>query len=333
MGRRFSRALVFSALAFAGLSLLVGAVFWAPNYIKDRAIAELVGVCPQCSLQIDNARLAFFPFRFKLEGVSFEAGKKATTHVAINAHKVEIHPSTSMKSIPVVDIMRPNVVVTEGDEVPVRRRNYGPSESPIQFGAVRVTGGRFSYIRAHGRKRAATIRVGAIDAAIDDLTLPPAAKPATASAKGLLEDSAPFSLSVSTAKAAAEYQVDVRLRIEKLDLKKLRYFYDDGKIGLSGRLEAGSSAVFIRGRKATAEVEAQYHDLAVTIDANEDRGGFLAGLMELVAYAQIAPENTKEPRADRIQRVNLTRTTEPSIVAFIFAAMKEAAVAVSTASD
>lgn len=322
------------------LLLLGGGIFFLfhdviPRIAERRIPRLLHESCKACQLDLGRLKFTYVPFGFILESPKLVHGNKRDTEIRVRAGRVIANLSIKGAIIgdlrfQRVTVERPEVTVTEGDEA---RKPSGKTDSAERYYGIEKTDftkGSFTYVRIHESK-SATLKIqdlqgeiGAWGTSPEESTLD-----THASVRGVLENSGPFTLDVSSPLFLSPLQVDLHLVINQLDLSRLNSFFEvnDG-IRFLGTLVKGVNTTRIRGNALTSTVQVDYYDLGIDFKKNQDRGPFRAFLENLVKSVKLKSTHPTAQVGEPVKTQHLVRESSETLLQFIFRGMKMGALAV-----
>lgn len=209
-----------------------------------------------------------------------------------------------------IQIHAPYVVVTEGD---LPSPPPGPEEGTRRIYVIdgmQVVNGRFTYIRVFGvgkEAREAILHVKDIQGNVGMLGNTPQLRGqmVCGQAKGRLENSGEFLLTVGTVLFSKVLQVDVDLQMVEQNLADISFFQTSDGIRLAGKLNKGQSSTKIRGEKLTGWVQAQYRGLDVHFEKTKSRGEISTFFDNVVKSMKLRSSTVGKKPADQIQSVQL----------------------------
>jgi len=316
----------------------------APGIVRRQLVFSFRETCPDCTLDVDRVRVSLVPVSVILEGVRMSGGDPRAT--AVDAKADRIVGRTSLYSMVLgrlvfggIEVHAPHVVVTEGDlPLPVSEREEGRRRIFVIDG-VELIGGAFTYIRVFGtgeRTRKATLRVKDIEASVGKLGTVPSLLDQTVKgkAKGRLENSGNFLLSVETLLFSKLLNVDVDLQMAEHNLADVSQFFQttDG-VRISGILHEGRSSIKVRGRRLSGSARVKYDNLDVQLEKTKSRGAVSTFFSNLMKSFKLNPSSMDKRATDQAGRVELEREAGETLVLFILRGMREAAFKVAGMSQ
>jgi hypothetical protein len=326
------------------LALLIFTRTIAPGVVRRQLVSSFEETCAGCTLDIDRVRLSFVPVSVILEGVHMSAGDPKAT--AVDARADRIIARTSLYSMVLrrllfrrIQVHAPHVMVTEGD-LPLHSSKHEEGRRKIfVIEGVELIDGTFTYVRVFGtgeRARKATLHVKDIQASVGKLGNAPSLldQMVKGVAKGKLENSGHFLLSVETPLFSKALNVDVDLQMAEQNLADVSQFFQtsDG-IRISGILREGRSSMKIRGKQLGGSVRVKYDKLDVQFERTKSRGAISTFSSNLVKSFKLNPSSMGERATDQTGRVELERETGETLVHLILRGMKEAALKVAGMSQ
>jgi hypothetical protein len=330
---------ILIALAVVLIILIISTPVIVQRVIRRQLTAFVKESCGSCTLSLDRVHLSVMPFSVILEGVRLAGGDPKTTRVDAEAERiVALSTLRSLVSGKLrfegIQIHAPYVVVTEGD-LPLPPP--GPEEGTrtiYVINGMQVVNGRFTYIRVFGvgkEARKAILHVKDIQGNVGKLGNTPQLRGQTVRghAKGRLENSGEFLLTVETVLFSKVLQVDVDLRMAEQNLADMSFFQISDGISLAGKLNKGQSSTKIRGEKLTGWVQAQYRGLDVQFEKTKSRGEISTFVDNLVRSIKLHSSTVGKKPADRIRSVQLQREERETLLHFILRGMKDAALKVA----
>lgn len=310
--------------------------------IRRQLISFFNESCGSCTLSLDRIRLSVLPFSVILEGVRLSGGDPKTTKV--DAEVERIVARTSFRNLisrslhfKGIQIHAPHIVVTEGD-LPVP--SSGPEEGTRRvciIEGIDVIAGRFTYIRVFGsgkEARKAILHVKDVQASVGELGTTPQLRDrmARGQAKGRLENSGGFILTVEAAPFSRGLKVDVDLQMSEQNLEDMSSFFQttDG-IRLAGKLHKGRSLIKVREKKLTGWVQVEYDGLDVQVEESKSRGKISAFFSNLVNFIKLHPSSVGKKPIDQTRDIELIREPRETLIHFILRGMREGALKVAGA--
>jgi hypothetical protein len=327
-------------LAVILLLLIICTQMIVTRAVQRQLISFFNESCGSCTLSLDRVRLSVLPLSVILEGVRLSGGDPKTTKVDAEVERIVarssfrnlIFRSLHFKGI---QIQAPNVVVTEGD-LPVPPS--GPEEGTRRvwvIEGIEVAAGSFTYIRVFGsgkEVRRAIFHVKDIQASVGELGTTPQLRDrmARGQAKGRLESSGGFLLTVEAAPFSKVLKVDVDLQMTEQNLADMSPFFQttDG-IRLAGKLHKGRSLVKVREKKLTGWVQVEYDGLDVQYKETKSRGKISALFSNLVNSIKLHRSTVGKKPADQTRDTELIREPREALIHFILRGMKEGALKVA----
>ena len=320
--------------------LMICAQMIVTRVIRKQLISFFNESCGSCILSIDRVRLSFLPFSVILEGVRLSGGDPKTTKVDAEIERIVARSSfRSLISRKLhfkgIQIHAPHVVVTEGDlPLPPSGPEEGTAMACVIEG-IDVIAGRFTYIRVFGTGKEAPkaiLHVKDIQGNVGELgTLPQLRdRMARGQAKGRLESSGGFLLTVEAAPFSKVLKVDVDLQMTGQNLADVSPFFQttDG-VRLAGKLLKGQSLIKVREKRLTGWVRAEYEGLDIKIEETKSRGKISAFFSNLVNSVKLHRSTTGKTPVDQTRGTELTRDPRETLIHFILRGMEEGALKVA----
>ncbi len=336
------RALLTRVLIGLAIVLIILIVFTqviAQRIIRKQLTALVKESCGSCTLGLDRVSLSM-PFSVILEGVRLSGGDSTRTRVDAEAERI-IARSTfrSLLSGKLVfkgiRIHAPYVVVTEGDLPLPPSEPQGGTRRSYTIEGVELVNGRFTYMRVFGsgkEARKAPLHIKDIQGSVGKLGNTPQLRDrwARGQAKGRLENSGGFLLTVESVLYSKVLQVNVDLQMVEQNLADVSPFFQtsDG-IKMAGKLDKGQSNTKIQGEKLTGWVQAEYQGLEVEIEKTKSRGEIATFFHNLVKSVKLRSSTAGRKPADQIQNVERQREPGETLLHFILRGMKDAALKVA----
>lgn len=330
---------ILIALAVVLIVLIVSTQVIVQRVIRRQLAAFIKEGCGSCTLSLDRIHLSM-PFSLILEGVRLTGGDSKTTRVDAEAERIVarctfrslVSGNLHFKGI---RIYAPYVVVTEGD---LPSPPPGPEDGTRRIYAIEgmeVVNGRFTYMRVFGagrEARKAILHVKDIQASVGELgnTRELRDQMVRGQAKGRLENSGGFLLTVETMLFSKVLQVGVDLQMAEQNLADISPFFQtsDG-IKIAGKLYNGQSSTKIRGERLAGWVQAQYQGLDIQFEKTESRSEISTFFDNLVKSVRLHSSTVGKKPADQIQNVELQRKASETLLHFILRGMKDAALKVA----
>ncbi len=312
----------------------------APGIVRRQLISSFGESCTGCALDIDRVHVSLVPVSVILEGVHLSAGDPMTT--AVDAKANRIIGRTSLYSLALrrlvfrgIQVDAPHVVVTEGDlPLPSSKGEEGRREIFVLEDAEFIDG-TFTYIRVFGtgeRAHKAALHVKDIQASVGRLgTLPSLLdQRVKGEAKGRLENSGNFLLSVEALLFSRALDVDVDLQMAEQNLADVSHFFQttDG-IKISGILHEGRSSIKVRGKQLDGSAWVKYDTLNVQFERTGSYGAISTFFSNLTKSFKLNRSSMDKSATDQTGRVGLERETGETLVHFILRGMKEAVLQVA----
>lgn len=329
MGRYRKLVLLFLALLSLFLVLQEVVAPWAAKKIVRRALAKQ---CSTCRFELDTMRLRVVPPSLVISDVVFDLGNPESLQVSVKAESVEasISPLRLLRKVlrfGQIKVVGPEVRVIEGDvDEPMDTGDAGPG-GDAEVEGIEVQNGAFTYTRRH-HGRDASISLHGISAEVGAFgsTEELRKKRANGWAKGQLESSGHFELSVESTLFAEETDIDIDLLVAHQKLSDVnRYFVEGEGVELAGVLEEGHGKVAVRGKKADSWVYAKYRDLGFDVKATEDRSALTAFFTNLLSSLVTRKDNREKDWLDRTETESIEREPDESLMKFLLRSLKQAA--------
>jgi len=312
----------------------------APGIVRRQLVSSFGETCAGCTLDIDRVHVSLVPVSVILEGVHMNAGDPRAT--AVDAKADRIIGRTSLYSMALhrlvfrgIQVHAPHVVVTEGDlPLPSSKREEVRRRIFVIEG-VELIDGTFTYIRVFGTgegTRKAALHVKDIQASVGKLGTIPSLldQRVKGEAKGRLENSGHFLLSVETLLLSRVLDVDVDLQMAEQNLADVsRFFQTTDGVKISGILHEGRSSIKVRGKQLGGSARVKYDNLNVQFEKTESHGAISTFLSNLRKSFKLNPSSMDESATDQSGRVELERDTGETLVHFILRGMREAALQVA----
>jgi len=308
--------------------------------IRRQLISAFNESCGSCTLSLDRVRLSVLPFSVILEGVRLSGGDPKTTKVDAEVDRIVAWSSfrnliSRRLHFKGLQIHTPNVVVTEGDlPVPPSGPEEGTRRACVIEG-IEVAAGRFTYIRVFGsgkEARRAILHARDIQASVGELGTTPQLRDrmVRGQAKGRLESSGGFLLTVEAVAFSKVLKVDVDLQMTEQNLADMSPFFQttDG-IRLAGKLHKGRSLIKVREERITGWVQVEYGGLDVQYEETKSRGKISAFLSNLVNSIKLHPSSMGKKPADQTRDIGLIREPREALIHFVLRGMKEGALKVA----
>jgi hypothetical protein len=337
---RFFVVKLLIVLAVVLLLLIIGAQMTVTRAIRKQLISFFNESCGSCTLSLDRVNLSILPFSVILEGVHLSGGDPSTTKVDVEVERIVARSSfrnllSRNLHFKDIQVRAPHVVVTEGNlPVPPSGPEEGTRRTCV-IESIEVAAGRFTYIRVFGsgkEARRAILHVKDIQASVGELGTTPQMRDRMVHglAKGRLESSGGFLLTVEAAPFFKVLKVDVDLQMTEQNLVDMSPFFEttDG-IRLGGKLHKGRSLVKVRERKLTGWVQVQYDGLDVKYEETKSRGKISAFFSNLVNSIKLHPSSMGKNPADQTRDIELMREPREALIHFILRGMKEGALKVA----
>lgn len=328
------------ALAVVLLLLIICAQMIVTRAIRKQLISFFNESCGSCTLNLDRVRFSILPFSVILEGVHLSGGDPKTTKVDAEIERIVARSSfRSLISRKLyfkgIQIYAPHVVVTEGDlPLPPSGSEEGTFRSCVIEG-IDVIAGRFTYIRVFGvgkGARKAILHVKDIQGNVGELgTLPQLRdRMARGQAKGRLESSGGFVLTVEAAPFSKVLKVDIDLQMTEQNLADVSPFFQttDG-IRLAGKLHKGQSLIKVREKRLTGWVQVEYEGLDLKIEETKSGGKISAFFSNLVNSIKLHRSTTGKKPTDQTRDAELIREPRETLIHFILRGMEEGALKVA----
>ncbi len=331
---------ILIALAVVSIMLIVSIEVIVPSMIRKQFADLVKASCGSCAFGVDRVRCSILPVSLILEGVRLSGGDPKSTGVDAKADRIIFR--TSLGSLisgelhfKAIQIYTLHVDVTEGDlPLPSSRPEEGPRPIYVIDG-VEVVDGRFTYTRVFGKgheAREAILHVRNIQGTIGKLGTTPHLREqmARGQAKGRLESSGGFVLSVDAGLFVKFLKVDVDLQMAEQNLADVSQFFQtsDG-IRIEGRLNKGRSLIKIREEKLSGWVQADYQGLNIVSEKTRSRSTISAFYSNLAKFIKLHSSTTGKKPADQIRNVELQREPGETLVHFILRGMGDAALRVA----
>ncbi len=341
--RNFFIIIVILLFVFS-LALVIFTRTIAPGIFRRQLVSSFGETCAGCTLNIDRVCISLVPVSVILEGVHISGGDPKAT--AVDAKADRIIGRTSLCSMVLrrlvfrgIQVHAPHVVVTEGDlPLPSSKREEGRRRF-FAIEGVELIDGTFTYIRVLGteeKTRKATLHVKDVQASVGKLGTVPSLLDQTvkAQAKGRLENSGNFLLSVETLLFSKLLNVDVDLQMAEQNLVDVSQFFQtaDG-VRISGILREGRSSIKVRGKQLVGSARVKYDNLNVQFEKTKSRGAISTFFSNLTKSFKLNPSSMNERATDQTGRVELEREAGETLVLFILRGMKEAALKVTGMSQ
>ncbi len=320
--------------------LLITAELLVTHAIRKQLISSFNGSCATCTLTLDRVHLSWLPFSIILEGVHLSGGDPKTTKVEAEIERVVARSSFRNLILKKLHFSRiqfhtPHVVVTEGDlRVPASHREKRTLRSLV-IESIDLIAGKFTYRRVFGddkEERTATLHVKEIQGNIGKLsTLRPSRDHMSrGQAKGRLENSGGFILTVEAAPFSEILKVNVDLNMAGQNLADVSLFFQttDG-VKLAGKLEKGQSLIKVREKRLTGWVRAEYDGLDFKFEETESRGKISTFFSNLINSMKLRRSDTGKKPTDQTHETELIREPNETLIHFILRGMKEAAIEVA----
>jgi hypothetical protein len=334
--KHWPRRAALTLFGLIALGLLLKAVI-APWAIRRWLISEVHNSCRTCELSIGAVHLALLPPSLSTVNPQFTGGAPKTTVVNAKAQRVELRIRllsllAGQLRIGHIEIERPEVKVTEGDQGsgPSEQKNSKPLD--IEIETIGVKGGSFAYSRDH-HNRTGTLQVFQIDAAVGPFGSSARLQHEKAEGKatGVLEQSGKFHLAVGAYVFENDPKAEVNLEISGQNLAELnRLFGPNDGINLRGVLLEGRSSIKVRGPQLKASAYARFQDFGVKVKAHEERGGLSAFFQTLMASIKMGKQNVHGKAYVRTATASLARKPRQSLISFILNGMLQAAMKVAS---
>jgi len=307
----------------------------APVAAKHIVRALITKECPSCRLELDSLRLRFYPPSLSVSGISFEVGAPESLEVKVRAQSVQasISPWRLLRKVirlGDIQVMAPEVTVLEGDLPAGADTGKSTAGVDVEVDGIEVRNGAFTYLRRHAGMDA-PISLYEIEAKTGPLgsTMEMRQLKASGFAKGRLESSGHFELSLESLLFAFEQNLDLDLLVQHQNLADVnRYFIPGEGVELRGVLEEGHGKVTLRGTHADSWVYAKYRELGFDIKKTEERSAFTAFLTNLLSSLVTRRDNREKDWLDRTQAKSIDREAKESLVSFILRALKSAALSI-----
>ncbi len=321
------------------LSLYISLVRQAPLWLQEKIIAEVKNNCADCSLSIGKTVLSALPPRIEFEEVKFETGSRKLTHFSVDAHyvraTVSVLPLLRKKvRIRDVHIARPRVLIVNGPgrEPPAKAKANEPDESDWELLNIEIVDGFFQFQKLVGRK-GALLRIHGIQAEVDRFgnSARSRTEPWKGVARGLLENSGKFVLSVAARPLDEIPIADVDLDIHNQVLSELNpYFATAEGVRLNGVLLDAVGQAALRGKTLKATVNAKYRGLDIDVQPDPTRNALVAAIATFIASIQLDQENYDSPPELRVKSAEIRQKKNESVIAFVLRGLKDAALKVTT---
>lgn len=330
------RTRLWIGAAIAAALLFLSFYFIAQNYLRRKIITSFESSCATCKLTIDTLTLSPTLRSVKLRDIKLQAGDPNATAVYAKIQTIDIRYSLKQllqKKIALqkVLIQNPNIEVVEGD------LRTPPSQKQSQRGnfsseEVQITDGLFSYERIY-TDRKAKLHVHDIQVKVGrgGNTEELLERKIQAQAKGRLEKSGSFVLTLETAPFSNTLDLRVNLKLQEQNLADVTPFFkaSDG-VELQGMLYFFDGNVHIREKHLQGSVLAQYKNLDIKLLKTKKRSEMASFFSNLLKSITLSKSDLDKKRKDQIRSVTLQRTSEETIIQFILRGLRDAALKVVT---
>jgi len=331
---------ILIALVVVLMMLIISTQVILQRVIRRQFAAFIKESCGRCTLSLDRVHLSVVPFSVILEGVRLAGGDPKATRVDAEVERIVARSTfrslvSGKLHFKGIQIRAPHVVVTEGD---LPSPPPGPEEGTrgiYVIDGMQIVNGRFTYIRVFGvgkEAREAILHVKDIQGNVGMLGNTPQLRGqmVRGQAKGHLENSGEFLLTVGTVLFSKVLQVDVDLQMVEQNLADISPFFQtsDG-IRITGKLNKGQSSNKIRGENLTGWVQAQYRGLDIQFEKTKSRGEVLSFFNNLIKSMKLHSSTVGKKPTDQIQSVQLQREEGETLLHFILRGMKDAALKVA----
>ncbi len=336
------RRIIFIVCAGLIVAGVVATEVVAPRLIRRKVIALIEENCGSCTFTLPRVGISLLPVSVSLEAPQLVWGEPHYTRVDAQAGRILARISLlkllrRQLYFRQVEIEAPKVVVTEGDlRFPPSepREAAPPSRWTYVSQGVKLNAGKFRYVRLR-QPQNAIIRVSDIEGNVGPWGTTPDlhGQETRAHAKGRLEDSGSFTLSITMPVPSKPLHVDIELEIAGQNLSDINSFFefDDG-IKLRGTLVQGRGLTAIRGTKLKASVEAKYLGLGIEFEKTKERSAIAAFFSNLIQSIKIDPSSIGEKPSDQVRSVEIECEPGETIMQFILRGMKDAALKVASSS-
>ncbi len=328
--RRILLTIVLLACAFVLFQEVV-----APFAAKHVVRAFVAKQCPSCRVELDSLRLRLVPSSVSISNVTFEVGTAESLQVTVRAESIQasVSPWRLLRSVVrlgEIKVVAAEVIVIEGDRDEGADTGKSGAGVDVEVDGIEIQNGSFTYLRRHNGTDASLALHGiSAQAGPVGSTFEMRQIKATAWAKGRLESTGHFELSVESFLFAFEQNLDLDLLITHQNLADVnRYFIPGEGVELKGTLEEGHGKVTIRGTHADSWVYVKYRDLGFDIKKTEDRSALSAFFTNLLSSFVTRTDNRDQEWFDRTQTASIEREPGTSFVQFILKALKEAALSI-----
>lgn len=331
--------IIVTLLFVLSFALIIFTWTIAPGIVRRQLVSSFGEACAGCTLDIDRIHVSLVPVSVILEGVHISAGDPKAT--AVDAKADRIIGRASLYSMVLhrlvfrkIQVHAPHVVVTEGDLPLPSSKNEEGRRRIFVIEGVELIDGSFTYIRVFGigeRTRKATLHVKDVQANVGKLGTVPSllGQKVKGEAKGRLENSGNFLLSVETLLFSKVLNVDVDLQMAEHNLDNVSQFFQttDG-VRISGILHEGKSSIKVRGKQLGGSAWVKYDKLNVQFERTKSHGAISTFSSNLTKSFKLNTSSMDERATDQTGRIELEREMGETLVHFILRGMKEAALKV-----
>jgi hypothetical protein len=330
--------LILLLVTIFSLGMVAANTYLVPK-IEEGLSQYLKENCPTCKFKADDITVSILDRGVKFKGIAFSGWDPHYTAMYSKIDRLDILVDaaslfTDHWVIRKINIIRPTIEVVEGDlKYPSEKERPISDESKkIVIHEINLRQGDFTYVRVHNGKRA-PIHLEKIDIDVEKIGNTPELidQPTKGVARAVLENSGKVKIETAAIVFNKSPHIDTKINISRLDLDRTnRYFQTQEGVVLTGQLLEGQSEYSIRGKKFHGYVRAEYKDLDIQFEKNEERTALLAFFNNLVKTLKLRSENLEQKWRDQTSYVTLEREPEETLLTLMFRGMREAALEVAT---